>query len=124
MSGSLEDFFETYIVAPYGCSAFCLCIMADRGVRFVPDKADRNKLHRLLLDLKVKIKIMGMAKVVLHGDVLLHNFVYNESSESLHLVDYDEGAALDNAAPRRPATHGFRLCCIRMRSGKQENLMR
>jgi len=47
---SVEDFFETYIVAPYGCSSFCLCVMADRGVRFDPNAVDRNKLHRLLRD--------------------------------------------------------------------------
>jgi len=44
---------------------------------------------------------VGMAKVVFHGDALKHNYVYNESSESLHLVDFDEGTKLREKIPRR-----------------------
>jgi hypothetical protein len=96
---SVEDFFETYIVAPYGSNSFCLCVMADRGVPFNPDSVVRNELKGLLGDLKVKI--MGMTNVVCHGDALKHNIVYNESSRSLHLVDFDEGTVLLNKVPRR-----------------------
>jgi hypothetical protein len=73
--------------------------MADRGVPFDPSTVVRNKLKRLLGDLKVKI--MGMSSVVCHGDTLKHNIVYNESSGSLHLVDFDEGTELGKKVPRR-----------------------
>jgi len=98
-SVGLEDFFKTYIAPPFGCEIFTLCIMADRGARFDYKKVDRNKLHELLRDLKVKT--MGMAKLVFHGDALVHNFVYNESSDSLHLIDFDEGTLETNKVPRR-----------------------
>lgn len=98
-SRGVEDFFTTYLVSPYGCDTFTLCIMADRGIRFDTKSVDRNKLHEMLRDLKVQI--MGMAKVVFHGDVLYHNLVYNESSGSLHLVDFDESTLLTKKAPRR-----------------------
>jgi hypothetical protein len=97
---SVGDFFETYIVAPYGSSSFCLCVMADRGVPFNPVAVDdRNDLKKLLRDLKVKI--MGMATVIFHGDVLKHNIVHNKSSQSLHLVDFDESTGLGKKVPRR-----------------------
>ena len=104
---SVGDFFETYIVAPYGSSSFCLCVMADRGVPFDPETVVRNELKMLLGDLKVKI--MGMAKVIFHGDALLHNIVYNESTKSLHLIDFDEGTRVGKKVPRRSLnfTSGF-----------------
>jgi len=46
-------------------------------------------------------KIMKMAEFVFHSDVLPHNFIYDESSQSLHLVDFDEGTPLDGKVPRR-----------------------
>jgi hypothetical protein len=96
---SVGDFFESYIVEPYGSSSFCLCVMADRGVPFNPDAVSRNNLKKLLRALKVKV--MEMTNIVFHGDVLQHNIMYNESSQSLHLVDFDEGTKIGKKVPRR-----------------------
>jgi hypothetical protein len=44
---------------------------------------------------------MEMTNIVFHGDVLQHNIMYNESSQSLHLVDFDEGTKIGKKVPRR-----------------------
>lgn len=97
----MKDFFEPYVVAPYHCSSFCLCVMAAHGIPLNPqDKdADHEKLKELLHDLKQKI--MGMADHVFHGDALMHNFVYDSYNSSLHFIDYNEGSRNDARVPRR-----------------------
>ena len=96
-----NDFLETYVTEPYKSDSFTLCIMADRGVpfQFQVRNFDRSKLQNLLRPMKTKI--LEMATLVFHGDVLPHNFVYDESTESPHLVDFDEGTRRKGNVPRR-----------------------
>lgn len=98
-----KEFLETYVTIPYiVASTCCVCVMADRGdpVQHCIEKGeiDKAKLRTFFREFKRQM-INDMTKYIFHGDVLPHNFVSDKNS--MHLIDFDEGADPERKVPKR-----------------------
>jgi hypothetical protein len=96
---AFDDFLNTYIIKPFDKSEeFSLCVMGNRGKPFNPAKVS-DGLDLLLQNFIDRVK--GISAVVSHGDVLLHNVVHDEVSNTLHLIDFDESVRKSTTLAKR-----------------------
>ena len=95
-----REFFKTYIVEPFQNEDSLVIIMVDRGSRLPKNEPEFETSRERLKNLKIMVDLL--ANKMCHGDLLSHNFVLDRTTNTLHIIDLDEGGI--NVVPRRETT--------------------